>query len=103
MGKAPPRTHHIDRRAAQIVAARDDSDGDDDLLSTNEVANWLSLSTQWLEIARSKGYGPRYVRISPRKIMYLRSDVLAWLGARTRGGTGERRATQLPPPSPRPR
>jgi hypothetical protein len=89
MGKSPPRTHHIDRRAAQIVAARDDSDDDDDLLSTGEVATWLGLSTQWLEIARSKSYGPRHVRLSPRKIMYQRGVVLAWLRGRTRGGTTE--------------
>jgi hypothetical protein len=94
MGKAPPRTHHIDRRAAQIVAARDDSDNDDDLLTTGGVATWLGVSTQWLEIARSKNYGPRYVRVSPRRIMYRRGDVLVWLVARTRGGTTERRAAR---------
>ena len=92
--KAPPKTHHIDRRAGQIVAARDDSDGDDDLLSTGEVATWLSLSTQWFEIARSKHYGPKYVRVSPRRVMYRRVDVLAWLEARTSGGTRELRAAR---------
>jgi hypothetical protein len=92
--KAPPKTHHIDRRAAQIVASRDDSEGDDDLLSTGEVSTWLGYSTQWMEIARGKNYGPRFIRLSPRRIMYRRRDVLAWLEARASGGTRERRAAR---------
>jgi hypothetical protein len=32
---------------------------------------------------RSNGTGPRYVQLSPRRIGYRRSDVEAWLTART--------------------
>jgi hypothetical protein len=39
--------------------------------------------------ARSKHYGPRFVRIGPRTIMYRRGDVLAWLKERTFSGTAE--------------
>jgi hypothetical protein len=89
MGKAPPRRHHIDRRAENIIADSDDGDAADDLLSTGAVADWLCVSTQFLEIARSKNYGPRFVRIGPRTIMYRRGDVLAWLKQRTFAGTAE--------------
>jgi hypothetical protein len=88
MGKAPPRRHHIDRRADKIIADSA-AEADDDLLSTGAVADWLCVSTQFLEIGRSKNYGPRFVRIGPRTIMYRRGDVLAWLKQRTFGGTAE--------------
>jgi hypothetical protein len=32
---------------------------------------------------RSNGTGPRYVQLSPRRIGYRKSDVEAWLTART--------------------
>jgi hypothetical protein len=91
MGKAPPRRHHIDRRAEKIIgdSADNASDAADDLLSTGAVADWLCVSTQFLEIARSKNYGPRFVRIGPRTIMYRRADILAWLKQRTFSGTAE--------------
>jgi predicted DNA-binding transcriptional regulator AlpA len=90
MGKVPPRSHHIDRRAARIVAAADDSaDNHDDLLTTEAAADWLGVSKQFLEIARSKNYGPRFVRVGPRTIMYSRGDVLAWLKTRTFSSTAE--------------
>jgi hypothetical protein len=89
MGKVPPRTHHIDRRALQIVADSAAGSADDDLLSTAAVADWLGVSTQFLEIGRSKSYGPPYKRLSARRIMYRRGDVLAWLKKRTHGGTAE--------------
>jgi predicted DNA-binding transcriptional regulator AlpA len=80
-------THHIDRRAAAIVSA--DAGADDELLSTPELANWLGVSTQFLDIGRSKGYGPPFQKISPRMVRYRRGDVLAWLRSRTFGSTAE--------------
>jgi hypothetical protein len=88
MGKAPPQHHHIDRRAAQIVASTDDNDADD-LLSTGDTAGWLGVSTQFLEIGRSRGYGPPFVRLGSRKVMYRRSDTIAWLKKRTFTSTKE--------------
>lgn len=87
MSTASPHTHHLDRRADRIVAEGDGND--DDLLSTREVANWLAVSTQWLEIGRSKNYGPAFTRVGPRCIRYLRGDVLKWLKARSYASTAE--------------
>jgi predicted DNA-binding transcriptional regulator AlpA len=102
-----PGRHHLDRRAsdlAQVGAAAGDAD---ELLNTSAVARWLGLSTPFLEIGRSRGYGPRFVRLSTRRIRYRRSDVLAWLAERThaataeypgRRGAGPGRPRRAPPP-----
>jgi predicted DNA-binding transcriptional regulator AlpA len=85
--RAKTKRHNLDRRA-DVIAAR--SRGyDDDLLPTVQVADWIGVSHQWLEIGRLKGYGPPYVRVGPRHIRYKRSDVLAWLNERTHASTAE--------------
>jgi predicted DNA-binding transcriptional regulator AlpA len=84
--------HHIDRRAHSIAAA--DNGDNDELLTTDQVAAWLGLSTQWLEIGRSKHWGPKYKRITPRMVRYMRSDVRKWLESRTHGSTAEYNAAR---------
>jgi hypothetical protein len=52
----PERTHHLDKRADEVA---DKGAGDpEDLLNTTEIAEWLGVSTQWVEIGRHRGYGP---------------------------------------------
>ncbi len=85
--KTAPTKHHIDKRADRIVGA--DIGADDELLSTQAVANWLGVSVQWVEIGRSKNYGPPFRKISARCIRYLRGDVLKWLKARSYASTAE--------------
>jgi hypothetical protein len=95
--KRGPRlgSYHIDRRARRILGgegAKDEDDpdpSDDKLLNTKQLARWLEVSTQWLEIGRIKGYGPKFIRIAPRNIMYQRSDVRAWLRERLHASTAE--------------
>ena len=85
--KKPPHTpqrHNLDRRARKLAA--EDSK---DVLSTKELAEWLGVSEQWLEIGRGKNYGPKFKVYGPRMIRYLRSDVLAWLEERTYSCTTE--------------
>jgi predicted DNA-binding transcriptional regulator AlpA len=82
-----PTKHHLDRRADQFAAS--DTGQPDDLLSTKQVADWLGVSTQWLEIGRSKNYGPPFVRISARVIRYRRGDVREWLTGRSHASTAE--------------
>jgi predicted DNA-binding transcriptional regulator AlpA len=79
--------HHLDKRADKLAVAT--SDPDDQLMSTRDVALWLEVSDQFLEIGRHKGYGPRFIRLGPRRIRYCRSDVLAWLRTRTHKSTAE--------------
>ena len=82
-----PVRHHLDRRAAELAAQG--AGDDDDLLSTSELAEWLGVSTQWLEIGRTRKYGPAYVLIAPRRVRYLRSAVRRWLQERTYRCTAE--------------
>jgi predicted DNA-binding transcriptional regulator AlpA len=82
-----PRKHHLDRRAAALITH---GEGDpNDLLKTKQVAAWLSVSDEFLEIGRSEGYGPNFVRLGPSSVRYVRSDVLKWLAERTYASTCE--------------
>jgi len=76
-----PKAHHLDKRAARLLAAG--AGDDDELLNTRATADWLGVSTQWLEIGRCKSYGPPFIRLSPHAIGYRRGDVRLWLKART--------------------
>jgi predicted DNA-binding transcriptional regulator AlpA len=81
------RRHHLDRRAAALITQ---GEGDpNDLLKTKEVAAWLNVSDEFLEIGRSEGYGPKFCRLGPSSVRYLRSDVLRWLAERTYASTCE--------------
>jgi predicted DNA-binding transcriptional regulator AlpA len=83
----PPRRHHIDRRANALATVI--GEAQDEALSTPETARLLGCSVQWLEIARSRGFGPRFTRLSPRMIRYLRSDLICWLRERAHHSTSE--------------
>jgi hypothetical protein len=72
---------HLDKRAQDLAAQGSSADADQ-LLSTADLARWLGTSTQFLELGRSKGYGPKFIRLAPRCIRYRRSDALAWLEER---------------------
>jgi predicted DNA-binding transcriptional regulator AlpA len=87
---AAPRHHHLDRRAHQILAA--DNGADDELLTTQQVAQWFGVSEQWLEIGRSRGYGPSFVMLAARTIRYRRSDCREYLAARVYSNTAEYRS-----------
>jgi len=86
--------HHLDRRADTIIAQGDLLDGSaDDLLTTAQTATWLGVSTQFLEIGRSKGaYGPPHVVLAPRVIRYRRDEVNQWLRERSVASVADRRA-----------
>jgi hypothetical protein len=87
---ASPVRHHLDRRASDILAQP--SAANDALMSTKELATFLRVSDQFLEIARSKNYGPPFVRVSDRMIRYRMDDVRKWLAKRVYCGTAEYRS-----------
>jgi predicted DNA-binding transcriptional regulator AlpA len=76
-------SYHLDKRAADIAETVAATGDDDVLLSTSDVAELTGTSTQYWEVLRSKGGGPPYVRLSPRRVRYRRSDLIAWLRDRT--------------------
>jgi predicted DNA-binding transcriptional regulator AlpA len=78
----------IDRRAHRLVKL---DFHDEESLSTKEVAAWLGVSVQFLEIARGKGegHGPKFKVLSPKVVRYRVGDVKAWLESRTHASTQE--------------
>lgn len=56
---------------------------DDALLPRPVTAAGLGYSVSWLELKATKGGGPRMVKIG-RRVMYRKSDVLAWLDVHSR-------------------
>jgi predicted DNA-binding transcriptional regulator AlpA len=84
-----PQRFHIDKRADKLAAEIAEAGNPDDLLTTCEVAEWLGISPQWLEIGRHRGYGPRFIRLSPRRVRYSRRAVLEFLAERTHAATAE--------------
>jgi predicted DNA-binding transcriptional regulator AlpA len=80
--------HNLGVRADSIAGEQPNRHGDD-LLDTSATANWLGVSLQFLTIGRVRGYGPKFVRFGPRRVMYKYSDVLAWLAERTHQSTAE--------------
>ncbi len=53
------------------------------LLTEKELSRWLGLSLPTLQRLRCYGGGPRFVRLSLRRIGYRRVDVEVWLASRT--------------------
>jgi len=88
-----PSSHHLDRRAGELVKASSTGEPDD-LLNTKQTAAMLGLSPQFLEIGRSRGYGPKFVRLSTRRIRYRRAAIIEWLRSREHQSTEEYRAKE---------
>ena len=52
-----------------------------DYLTSRQVSEQYHLSIPLLSQWRCKGEGPRFIRLGRRKVLYLRSDVVAHLDA----------------------
>lgn len=57
-------------------------------MNTVQAAEYVGLSTQWLEIARYKadGTGPSYVKLA-RAVRYKVTTLDAWMASHTKGPT----------------
>lgn len=47
-------------------------------LNTEQAAEYLQVSTQWLEIGRVKGYGPKFIKLG-RLVRYKRTSIDEYL------------------------
>lgn len=54
-----------------------------------EAAEIVKLSTSTLAKMRIRGDGPRYTKSGPKVVLYKVSDLLDWLGSRSRRSTSE--------------
>jgi hypothetical protein len=62
-----PASLHLDRRAADL-AAQGATGAADEWLSSEQLAAWLGVSKQWVELRRKLGDGPPYFRPSPNVV-----------------------------------
>lgn len=57
---------------------------DDEIKTSNEVADRLKIKPKTLSEWRSKGKGPKFFRVgSTRTIRYRESDIKAWLDSQS--------------------
>jgi hypothetical protein len=91
MTKKPENRTRLDARADRLIV--EGAGAGDDLLTTDEVAEWFTVSTGWLKLIRERGYGPPMVFIAPKILRYRRSDVIKWLEERSFTSTREFRAS----------
>ena len=54
----------------------------DALLTTAQAAEFLNSTEAALHARRHRGGGPMFVRVSPRRIMYRKCDLLGWIEQR---------------------
>lgn len=59
------------------------------LLTSQEAADFLGLTTRFLEMRRFKGGGPPFIRVSGRCVRYLTSDLRAWVEGLRRTSTSD--------------
>jgi predicted DNA-binding transcriptional regulator AlpA len=65
--------------------------GPEPLLAEGQAAEYLGFTQRALQAWRSRGGGPRYVRISSRAIRYRRCDLDAWIVERLHKDASEYR------------
>lgn len=58
------------------------------LLTESEAARLLGFSPRFLQLRRTKGDGPAYVRVSARSIRYRPEDLERWAEERLQGAEG---------------
>jgi hypothetical protein len=59
---------HTDRR----------SDDDDELVTTEEAAEFLSVSKSFLQKARRSGTGPLFIELAAKVVRYKKSSLRKW-------------------------
>ena len=59
------------------------------LMKRSAAAELLGCSVRFLENAALRGDGPRFIKVSPRLVLYRLSDLQAWLETRVRVSTSE--------------
>jgi predicted DNA-binding transcriptional regulator AlpA len=53
-----------------------------EILTERELSDWLGISQPTLSRHRRFGTGPAFVRLSPPRVAYPRTAVVAWLNER---------------------
>lgn len=59
-----------------------------DLMTLDQVAEYLQMSKGSLAQLRYLGKGPKYFALTAKTIRYRQNDIEAWVSASARTGTG---------------
>lgn len=59
------------------------------MLRPKDAADYLGVSTSYLQKLRGNGKGPTFVKISPKLVTYDRAALDAWLAAHQRTSTSD--------------
>ena len=78
-------------RIAQRVAALlvENGSGDGAALSTAQAAQFCNCSEAHLEGLRSRGGGPKFVKLGGRHVRYFKADLVAWMRTNARANTSK--------------
>jgi hypothetical protein len=61
----------------------------DQHLTTTQAAQFLNVSHSFLEKLRIVGGGPKFLRLSSRKILYQKGELKQWMERKSRLSTSE--------------
>ena len=61
----------------------------DHLLTPPQAAKFINLTPRFLAMRRYKGGGPPHIRISKTRVMYVKSDLIAWIDGLRRNSTSD--------------
>jgi len=64
-------------------------DSSNEILTEREVCRWLGISEPTIFRHRRAGTGPKFIRLSPRRVAYRRSEVESWLSRREQQKTDD--------------
>ena len=81
LARPTPQRHHVDPFAPAVIGVLAEGDMDD-LFTPEQVAEYQRVKISWLNVARSLGYGPPFIKVGPHMIRYRRGDLLKWLRSR---------------------
>lgn len=59
------------------------------LFSPAAAAKFLTINIKTMEAMRLRGNGPKWVRVSSRRIAYRPADLREWIGKRVYASTSE--------------
>ena len=80
----PEYRHHLDRRANRLADEGEKGNNPDQLLTAQQVADWLGITEQWVKKGLPNGYGPQVTKPFPEVTRFKRRDVVRWLRGRAR-------------------
>jgi hypothetical protein len=75
------KRHHLDARIKDLIA-KIETQGIPPVFNTEKCAEILEVSQEWVEIGRCHGYGPPFIKPTPKMVRYTARGLLGYLAKR---------------------